>query len=76
LAIALVAAGLAFGAVVFAVRSPGQSFGEIARILPDSLRLAAALYGDRTLPSSVRWRLRIALIYNIQPINPSLTPFR
>jgi uncharacterized membrane protein YkvA (DUF1232 family) len=69
LAIALVAAGLAFGAVVFAVRSPDQSFGEIARIVPDSVRLAAALYRDRTLPSSVRWRLRIALIYNIQPIN-------
>jgi hypothetical protein len=37
LAIALVAAGPAFGAVVFAVRSPGQSFGEIARILPVAL---------------------------------------
>jgi hypothetical protein len=47
LAIALVAAGLAFEAVVFAVRLPRQSFGEIASILPDPVRLAAALYGDR-----------------------------
>ncbi|MGZ4340386.1 MAG: YkvA family protein [Gaiellaceae bacterium] len=67
--IALVVAWLVLGAFVLAVRSPGQSVGEIARIFPNSVRLAAALYRDRTLPSSVRWRLRIALIYNIQPVN-------
>jgi uncharacterized membrane protein YkvA (DUF1232 family) len=46
------------------------------RIFPDSVRLAVALYRDRTLPSSLRWRLRIALIYNLQPINliPDVIP--
>jgi hypothetical protein len=46
-AIGLVAVGLAFGVSVFAVRLPGQFFGEIARILPGSVRLAAALCGDK-----------------------------
>lgn len=46
------------------------------RTIPQALRLAAALYRDRTLPRSVRWRLRIAVIYNIQPINliPDFVP--
>jgi uncharacterized membrane protein YkvA (DUF1232 family) len=69
LGIALLAAWIAFAAVVFAVRSRGQSVGELARLFPDSVRLAAALYRDRELHCSVRWRLRIALIYNLQPIN-------
>ena len=73
---ALVIAWSAFGAFVFVARSPGQSLGEAARIFPDSVRLAAALYRDRTLPNALRWRLRIALIYNLQPINliPDVVP--
>jgi uncharacterized membrane protein YkvA (DUF1232 family) len=67
--IAFAAVWLALGALVFALRSPGQSVGELLRVFPDSFRLAVALYRDRTLPSSVRWRLRVALLYNIQPIN-------
>jgi uncharacterized membrane protein YkvA (DUF1232 family) len=65
-----------FAALVFAARSPDQSLGEIVRVFPDSIRLAAALYRDRSLPSSVRWRLRVAVIYNIQPINliPDVIP--
>jgi uncharacterized membrane protein YkvA (DUF1232 family) len=31
--------------------------------------LVGAVYRDPGVPRSVRWRLRIALIYNIQPIN-------
>ena len=76
LAVALVATWLALGVLAFAVRSPGRSLGETMRVFPDSLRLAAALYRDRTLPGSVRWRLRVALIYNVQPINliPDVVP--
>jgi uncharacterized membrane protein YkvA (DUF1232 family) len=62
--------------LVFALRAPGQSVGDLLRVFPASLRLAGALYRDSTLPSSVRWRLRIALLYNIQPINliPDVVP--
>ena len=67
--IALVAMWLGLAALVFAFRSPGQSVGELLRVFPDSFRLVASLYRDRNLPSSVRWRLRIALLYNLQPIN-------
>lgn len=55
--------------LLLAVRSPGQSVAAMARVFPAALRLAAALYRDPTVPSSVRWRLLIALVYNIQPIN-------
>ena len=76
LGIALAVAWVALVALLFALRSPGQSVGELARVFPDSFRLAAALYRDGTLPSAVRWRLRIALLYNIQPINliPDVIP--
>ena len=76
LGIALGAVWVALGALVFALRLPGQSVGELMRVFPDSFRLAAALYRDRALPGSVRWRLRIALIYNIQPVNliPDVIP--
>jgi uncharacterized membrane protein YkvA (DUF1232 family) len=50
-------------------RSPGQSVADLARVFPAALRLAIALYRDRTLPRSLRWRMRIALIYNLVPIN-------
>jgi uncharacterized membrane protein YkvA (DUF1232 family) len=74
--ITLVALWIALAALVFALRSPGQSVGELVRVFPASLRLAGALYRDPTLPGSVRWRLRIAVIYNIQPINliPDVVP--
>jgi uncharacterized membrane protein YkvA (DUF1232 family) len=67
--IALIAVWVVLATVMFVLRPPGQSITGMLRVLPDSLRLAAALYRDRTLPGSVRRRLRIALIYNIQPIN-------
>ena len=69
LSVGLAVLWLGLGALVFALRSPGQSLRELLRVFPDSLRLAAGLYRDRSLPNAVRWRLRIALIYNIQPIN-------
>jgi uncharacterized membrane protein YkvA (DUF1232 family) len=75
-AIALIVSSLVIVVLAFRARSPGQSLGSTVRVLPDSIRLAAALHGDRTLPRSVRWRLRIALVYNLQPINliPDFVP--
>jgi uncharacterized membrane protein YkvA (DUF1232 family) len=72
----LVALWVVLAAVVFAVRKPGQSVGDLLRVFPGSLRLAVALYRDSTLPRSVRWRLGIAVIYNIQPVNliPDVVP--
>jgi uncharacterized membrane protein YkvA (DUF1232 family) len=58
-----------FAAVLLALRRPGQSLRDLARVFPAALRLVSALYRDPTLPKSVRWRLRVALIYNVQPIN-------
>lgn len=75
-AVALIVASLVFVALAFRARSAGQSLGSTVRVLPDSVRLAVALHGDRSLPRSVRWRLRIALIYNLQPVNliPDFVP--
>jgi uncharacterized membrane protein YkvA (DUF1232 family) len=52
-----------------ALRPPGQSLRDLASVFPATLRLVTALYRDPDLPRPVRWRLRIALIYNVQPIN-------
>jgi len=67
---------LSLAATMLVLRTPGRSAGELLRVFPASLRLAGALYRDSTLPRSVRRRLRIALIYNIQPINliPDVVP--
>jgi uncharacterized membrane protein YkvA (DUF1232 family) len=72
----LVALWIVLAVLVLGLRAPGQSVGELLRIFPASLRLAGALYRDSTLPASVRWRLRIAVIYNIQPVNliPDVVP--
>ena len=75
-AVALIVASLVLVALAFRARASGQSLGGSVRVLPDSIRLAAALHGDRSLPRSVRWRLRIALIYTLVPINliPDFVP--
>jgi uncharacterized membrane protein YkvA (DUF1232 family) len=74
--IALICVWVALCVVVFVLRPPGQSIREVVRVLPDALRLAAALYRDPTVPRAARWRLWIALIYNVQPINlvPDVIP--
>ena len=51
------------------LRPPGQSLADLARVFPNTLRLTLALYRDPSLPRSVRRRLRVAVIYNLQPIN-------
>ena len=69
LAVAFVMSWVALTALVYALRSPGESVSDIVRVFPGALRLAANLYRDPTMPRSVRWRLWIALLYNVQPIN-------
>ena len=53
-AIALFVSSVVVMVLAFRARSPGQSLGSTVRVLPDSIRLAAALHGDRNLPRSVR----------------------
>jgi|SRR5437763_8077320 len=57
-------------------RPPEGIEGGTLRIVPDLLRLLRNLARDRTLPRSVRWRLGIALAYNLQPFNliPDVVP--
>ena len=68
-AVGLVVAWVALALVLLALRPRGQSLRDLAAVFPNSLRLAVALYRDPNLPRSVRWRLRVAIIYNLQPIN-------
>lgn len=76
LGIALVLSWVGLTVLVYALRSPGESVGDIVRVFPGALRLTANLYRDPTMPRSVRWRLWIALLYNVQPINiiPDFVP--
>jgi uncharacterized membrane protein YkvA (DUF1232 family) len=50
-------------------RPPGGIEGGTVRLLPDVVRLLRDLARDRTLPRSVRAKLAVALIYNVQPVN-------
>ena len=69
LVIGLVLAWIALAIVLLALRPRGQSLADLAGMFPKTLRLVGALYRDPAMPKSVKWRLRIALIYNVQPIN-------
>ena len=69
LGVSLVVAWLVLAIGLLALRPPGQSIRDFAKVFPDAIRLIRDLYRDPSLPASVRWRLRIALLYNVQPIN-------
>jgi len=69
LGIALAFVMVVIVAILLTLRAPAQSIGEIAWIIPSALRLAVSLYRDQSVPNSVRWRLRFAVVYNVQPIN-------
>jgi len=66
---AVVLVALTLLVALLALRPSGESLSDVARIFPDCIRLTAALYRDPALPRSAKWKLRIALIYNLQPIN-------
>lgn len=68
----LVVLGGAWLVVVVAVlasKQRGHSMGDVLHILFDTLRLIRKLARDPSLPRTVRWRLYVALAYNIQPFN-------
>jgi uncharacterized membrane protein YkvA (DUF1232 family) len=73
LAIAVAAAlALAWVALVVALlmaRPRGGLLREAVRILPDALRLIRRLAADRTLPTGVRVRLALLLVYLAIPID-------
>ena len=58
---------VALAILLVVVRPPGQSLADLAHVFPNTLRLTVALYRDPSLPRSVRWRLRVAVIYNSAP---------
>ena len=60
--------------LVYLPRGAGAS--TVASFFPNVLRLLRRLYRDPAVPRSARWRLWVAIIYNIQPINliPDFVP--
>ncbi len=69
LAIALASVWIALAAFLLIARPKGVSFGEIARLLPDTLRLLSRLGRDRNLPIAVRARVWGLLLYLASPID-------
>ncbi len=68
-AAALVVSWLAL-AVAVAVARPGGASGRVlAGMLPDVVRLLRRLAADPMTARGVRWRLLVAVAYNVQPIN-------
>jgi uncharacterized membrane protein YkvA (DUF1232 family) len=75
--VSVVVVGWALLALAVArARPPGGVEGGILRLIPDIVRLLRNLVRDPTLPSSVRIRIGLALVYNVQPINliPDFVP--
>lgn len=76
LASALVAAWLLLTVALLVARPRGQGFGSVITFLPGVIRLLRGLHADPSVPRSVRIRVWIAIVYNIQPINiiPDFVP--
>jgi uncharacterized membrane protein YkvA (DUF1232 family) len=73
---ALVASWLLLMLALLITRPRGESVRHVARFLPDVVRLLRDLHRDSAVPRSVRWRLWVALVYNLQPftIIPDFIP--
>ena len=65
----LVAAWLALLLVLWLIRPRGVGVRELARLVPDILRLVRDLLTDRSTPRSVRIALVILLVWLISPID-------
>jgi uncharacterized membrane protein YkvA (DUF1232 family) len=65
----LVAAWLALLLVLWLIRPRGVGARELARLVPDLLRLVRDLLTDRTTPRTVRVALAILLVWLISPID-------
>jgi uncharacterized membrane protein YkvA (DUF1232 family) len=67
---------LIVGLLVVARRQGNIGWREVLRLVPDVLVLLKRLAGDRTLPSSTRWKLIALLAYLASPIDlvPDFVP--
>lgn len=68
-AVSLVVMWVALIVVLLVVRPRGLSLAEMARLLPDTLRLLKRLALDRTLPRGVRARLWLLFAYLAVPFD-------
>jgi uncharacterized membrane protein YkvA (DUF1232 family) len=59
-----------------AIRPRGQSVRELAALFPNTLHLLRGLAADPGVSRGVRWRLLIAIAYNVQPFTliPDFVP--
>ena len=65
----LAAAFVALIIAAVAAAPAGMPTADMLRVYPDLLRLLVSLSKDRRVARQVRWRLLVALAYNVQPIN-------
>ncbi len=65
----LVLTWLALVGFLFVVRRPGSGLREVARLLPDTIRLVRRLGSDRTLSAGLRIRLWLLLAYLASPVD-------
>src|SRR5262249_61161271 len=69
LACALVVSWLLLALIAVVVRPRGGSGRVLIAMLPDLIRLLRRLAADPATARGVRWRLLVAGVYNVQPIN-------
>jgi uncharacterized membrane protein YkvA (DUF1232 family) len=76
LAASLVVLWAVLAIAVFVSRPRNGSTAMAAGFVPKIARLVWNLARDRALPKSARWRLYLAFLYNVQPINliPDFVP--
>ena len=76
LAISVAAAWVFLVAVLFVAHPGGRGARSVATFFPNVIRLLRDLQGDPDVPRSVRIRVWIAIVYNIQPftIIPDFIP--
>lgn len=67
LAVSLVAAWVILALVLVVARPKGQGAGGVVTFFPNVVRLLRDLHADHSVPRSVRTRVWIAILYNIQP---------
>ena len=67
--VGLVVAWLALLAVLWLIRPRGVGARELARLVPDILRLVRDLVTDRSTPRGIRVALVILLVWLISPID-------
>lgn len=69
LATALAAAFVALIVAAVAAAPAGMPTADLLRVYPELVRLLVSLSKDKSVACPVRWRLLVALAYNVQPIN-------